>query len=118
VVTAFLLHGGRVLLVRRSRKVGSYQGRWSGNGSAVNKAGSYLLASAARDLGFPFYVRCERFRGRSAGAPELEQMDPAELGGSEGPGIRVCNSYFDVTPARVIDGWFSERRLCRAWRCN
>jgi 8-oxo-dGTP pyrophosphatase MutT (NUDIX family) len=29
VVTAFLRHRGRVLLVRRSRKVGSYQGRWS-----------------------------------------------------------------------------------------
>lgn len=30
VVTAFLRHAGRVLLVRRSGEVGSYQGRWSG----------------------------------------------------------------------------------------
>jgi 8-oxo-dGTP pyrophosphatase MutT (NUDIX family) len=29
VVTAFLRHQGRVLLVRRSARVGSYQGRWS-----------------------------------------------------------------------------------------
>ena len=29
VVTAFLRHQGRVLLVRRSTGVGSYQGRWS-----------------------------------------------------------------------------------------
>lgn len=29
VVTAFLRHQGRILLVRRSRRVGSYQGRWS-----------------------------------------------------------------------------------------
>ena len=29
VVTAFLSHGGRVLLVRRSDRVGSYRGRWS-----------------------------------------------------------------------------------------
>jgi len=29
VVTAFVRHGSRVLLVRRSRKVGSYQGLWS-----------------------------------------------------------------------------------------
>ena len=29
VVTAFLRHQGRVLLVRRSAGVGSYQGRWS-----------------------------------------------------------------------------------------
>ena len=30
VVTAFLRHQDRVLLVRRSRHVGTYQGRWSG----------------------------------------------------------------------------------------
>ena len=29
VVTAFLRHNGRVLLVQRSHKVGSYQGKWS-----------------------------------------------------------------------------------------
>ena len=29
VVTAFLRYGDRVLVVRRSRKVGSYPGRWS-----------------------------------------------------------------------------------------
>ncbi len=30
VVTAFLQHDGKILLVRRSQKVGTYQGRWSG----------------------------------------------------------------------------------------
>ncbi len=30
VVTAFLRHGDRILLVRRSARVGTYQGRWSG----------------------------------------------------------------------------------------
>ncbi|UCE88367.1 MAG: NUDIX pyrophosphatase [Pseudomonadota bacterium] len=30
VVTAFLRARGKVLIVRRSRKVGTYQGRWSG----------------------------------------------------------------------------------------
>ncbi|RCX30759.1 NUDIX domain-containing protein [Thioalbus denitrificans] len=30
VVTAFLRHGDRVLLVRRSGRVGTYQGLWSG----------------------------------------------------------------------------------------
>lgn len=30
VVTAFLEHEGKVLLVRRSQSVGTYQGRWSG----------------------------------------------------------------------------------------
>lgn len=30
VVTAFLEHGGEVLILRRSKKVGSYQGKWAG----------------------------------------------------------------------------------------
>jgi len=30
VVTAFLRHEGRILLLRRSARVGSYQGRWAG----------------------------------------------------------------------------------------
>ena len=30
VVTVFLVHGGKVCLVRRSQRVGTYQGRWSG----------------------------------------------------------------------------------------
>ena len=30
VVTAFLRARGKILIVRRSRKVGTYQGRWSG----------------------------------------------------------------------------------------
>ncbi|QBQ54527.1 NUDIX domain-containing protein [Nitrosococcus wardiae] len=30
VVTVFLEHQGKILLVRRSQRVGSYQGRWSG----------------------------------------------------------------------------------------
>lgn len=30
VVTAFLRHAGKVLLLRRSDKVGSYRGRWAG----------------------------------------------------------------------------------------
>jgi 8-oxo-dGTP pyrophosphatase MutT (NUDIX family) len=30
VVTAFLRRAGRILLVRRSARVGSYRGRWSG----------------------------------------------------------------------------------------
>jgi len=30
VVTAFLEHDGKILIVRRSQRVGTYQGRWSG----------------------------------------------------------------------------------------
>ncbi|MEW6033925.1 MAG: NUDIX pyrophosphatase [Chloroflexota bacterium] len=30
VVTCFLRHGGRILLLRRSQQVGTYQGKWAG----------------------------------------------------------------------------------------
>lgn len=30
VVTSFLEHGGKVLLLRRSQRVGTYRGRWAG----------------------------------------------------------------------------------------
>ena len=30
VVTAFLIHDGRILVLRRSEKVGTYRGRWAG----------------------------------------------------------------------------------------
>ena len=30
VITVFLSHGGKILVVKRSAKVGTYQGRWSG----------------------------------------------------------------------------------------
>jgi len=30
VVTAFIRHRGKILILRRSNKVGSYQGRWAG----------------------------------------------------------------------------------------
>ena len=37
VVTAFLRHAGRILLVRRSDRVGTYRGRWSGISGYLEK---------------------------------------------------------------------------------
>lgn len=37
VVTAFLLHDDRILLLRRSEKVGSYRGRWAGVSGYVER---------------------------------------------------------------------------------
>ncbi len=49
VVTAFLRDRGRVLLVRRSRRVGTYQGRWAGITGAVEQ--SDPLQQALREIG-------------------------------------------------------------------
>jgi translation initiation factor 2B subunit (eIF-2B alpha/beta/delta family) len=85
------------------------------DGSAVNKAGTYLLALACRDRGVPFYVCCESFKWGARDEPELEEMDPGELGAPAWPGVAVRNIYFDITPARLIDAWFSEQGQRRTW---
>ena len=84
-----------------------------GDGSVVNKVGTYLLALAARDHELPFYVCCESFKHtpRTENEMSLEEMDPAELGAPEMPGILVRNVYFDVTPARLVSAWVDERAV-------
>lgn len=83
------------------------------DGAAVNKAGTYLLALAARDQGVPFYVCCESFKRRTAGMGplELEEMGLEEIGAPERPHVTVRNVYFDVTPWRLITGWINEYGL-------
>ena len=78
--------------------------------STVNKAGTYLLALAARDNNIPFYVVSESCKRILPGiqTPEPEDMDPAELDFPELPGVTVRNIYFDLTPARLISGWINE----------
>ncbi len=87
------------------------------DGSVLNKAGTYLLALAARDQGVPFYVSCESFKLRTPqmGKVELEEMDPAELNAPDLPHVEVRNVYFDITPASLITGWITERGLIRRW---
>ena len=82
------------------------------DGSTVNKAGTYLLALAAKDHGVPFYVCCESFKWRRDRRFELEEMEASELGAPDWPGVTARNVYFDVTPASLISGWFSEAGLC------
>lgn len=40
VVTSFLEEGGRILILRRSNKVGSYQGRWGGVSGYLDEGNS------------------------------------------------------------------------------
>lgn len=85
-------------------------------GSLVNKAGTYLLALAARDRGLPFWVCCEGFKRRDEEMPplELERMDPGELGAPDLAGVEIANVYFDITPARLIDAWIDEEGVRRS----
>ncbi|MCL6415511.1 hypothetical protein MIB92_07610 [Aestuariirhabdus sp. Z084] len=80
------------------------------DGSLVNKAGTLLLALAAREAAIPFCVCCESFKQRTPamGPPLLETMPVDELGAPSLPGVQVNNTYFDITPARLIDYWIDE----------
>jgi len=80
------------------------------DGSVVNKAGTYLLALASRDMGIPFYVCCESFKQVPYGAAgfDLEELDAAELDAPRGRNITPHNVYFDITPARLVSAWVTE----------
>lgn len=81
------------------------------DGSVVNKAGTYLLALAARDAGIPFYACCESFKFTEFGAENvmLEEMSVDELRAPELPHVRLRNVYFDITPARLITAIVTEK---------
>lgn len=80
------------------------------DGSVVNKAGTYLTALAAHDVGIPFYICAEHFKQsrKTSETIHLEEMDAAEIKLPDLPHIVPRNIYFDVTPARLISGWINE----------
>jgi methylthioribose-1-phosphate isomerase len=101
--------------------------RIAANGDAANKVGTMLKALAARDAAVPFYVAapsstidlaCPDGSGipiEDRGADEvctIRGLDPSgrvvEVRLAP-PGTRVANPAFDVTPARLITGFVTER---------
>jgi methylthioribose-1-phosphate isomerase len=121
-----LMQHGRVDMVI----VGS--DRATRNGDVANKIGTYLVALAARDNDIPFYVALpsSTFDWKlKDGINEIpiEERDPDEVryiqGLSEGR-IRsvlvpcadspAANFAFDVTPARLVTAFITERGICQA----
>ena len=101
-------------------------------GDVANKIGTYLKALAARDNDVPFYVALPsstfdwRMRDGVKEIP-IEERDPDEIryiqGHSEGalrsvlvpPASSPAANYaFDVTPARLVTGFITERGICAA----
>jgi len=99
-------------------------------GDVANKIGTYLKALAARDNGIPFYVALPSstfdwvIRDGVREIP-IERRDPDEvrympgfartpenlLVPAESPAV---NFAFDVTPARLVTGFITERGICPA----
>ena len=91
------------------------------NGDVLNKAGTALLAWAARGHGVPFSVVCESWKispqrwSEHDGAKVaenmrlLEEKEPQEVLAQPIAGVRVRNFYFDRTPSRLVKQVISER---------
>jgi methylthioribose-1-phosphate isomerase len=92
------------------------------NGDTANKIGTFALALGAADAGVPFYVVAPRstFDPDAATGAEIpiEQRPGSEVlalhGAEHAPrGAAAWNPAFDVTPARLISGWITERGVER-----
>lgn len=83
------------------------------DGSILNKAGTALLAWAARDQDVPFYVLTETLkispRPWSGDLSLLEEKSSQEVWPQSPPGVTVRNFYFDHTPAELITEIISEK---------
>ncbi len=94
--------------------------RVTANGDVCNKIGTYLKALAAHDNNVPFYVALpvttfDATTPTGADVP-IEERSPDEIIWLSGPGgmVRVTaspafNPAFDVTPARLVTGYITER---------
>lgn len=92
------------------------------NGDTANKIGTYGLAILARHHRIPFYVAAPLSTFdpeiRSGDHITIEQRGPAEveLCGTTRvvpEGVPVLNPSFDVTPAKLIDAFITEKGLFR-----
>jgi methylthioribose-1-phosphate isomerase len=107
--------------------------RTARNGDVCNKVGTYLKALAAFDNQVPFYVALPgptidwQMQDGVAGIP-IEERDATEVTHIFGKnsagkvdavqitpdGVSARNYAFDVTPARLVTGLFTERGVCEA----
>jgi methylthioribose-1-phosphate isomerase len=89
------------------------------NGDTANKVGTLNLAHAARAHGVPFFVVAPRssFDPRIAdgSAIPIEERDGGEVVAASGwrrtDPVAAFNPAFDVTPARLITAWITERGI-------
>ena len=106
--------------------------RIAANGDVANKVGTYLKALAARDCDVPFYVAAPTttfdLRAATGAVIPIEERGPNEVtkvygraasGHTAGVTItpadaEVRNWAFDVTPARLVSGFLTERGLIPA----
>jgi len=102
------------------------------NGDVANKIGTYLKALAAKDNAVPFYVALPsstidwtltsgaEIPIEERSADEILKMTGRLPGGGivtveiAAPGSPAANPGFDVTPARLVTAFITERGVCEA----
>jgi ribose 1,5-bisphosphate isomerase len=85
------------------------------NGDILNKAGTALLAWAARGHNIPFYVLCETLKISpqiwSGNLAQLEEKEATEVLEQDIPGVSVRNFYFDRTPSKLVTSVITEQGI-------
>lgn len=96
--------------------------RTARNGDVANKIGTYTVAVLCREHGIPFYVAAPLssidFSLAAGDLIPIEERDPDEVrclwGQRVAPeGVNVINLAFDVTPARYVTAFFTEKGAFR-----
>jgi methylthioribose-1-phosphate isomerase len=121
----YMQHGGVDMCIVGTDRV-------TANGDVANKIGTYLKALAAKDNKVPFYVALPSstidWTLASGAAIPIEERGQDELLKMTGrtpsgtvqtveiaaPGSQAANPGFDVTPARLVTGFITERGTCAA----
>jgi methylthioribose-1-phosphate isomerase len=92
--------------------------RIAANGDVANKIGTYTLAVLARRHRIPFYVAAPLSSidtsMRDGSAIPIEERGASEVTGYAGmrwapEGVNVVNPAFDITPAELVSGLFTEK---------
>ena len=85
------------------------------NGDILNKAGTALLAWAARGHHIPFYVLCETLKispqSWTGNLDQLEEKEATEVLEQHIPGVSVRNFYFDRTPSKLVTSVITEQGM-------
>jgi methylthioribose-1-phosphate isomerase len=97
--------------------------RVAANGDFANKIGTYGVAILAKEHGIPFYVAAPfstiDFNTSNGSNIEIEQRHPDEVSSfgtrrTAPEGVNVFNPAFDVTPAKYVTAFITDKGVIRA----
>jgi methylthioribose-1-phosphate isomerase len=113
---AYLVADGAAAATLREKRIRAAiagADRIARNGDAANKIGTFGLALACRALGVPFYIAAPSstidLSRRDGSEIPIEERDPREVSRR----FPAWNPAFDVTPARYVTAFITERGILK-----